>query len=196
MRPVGVRSFCFHENCPARMFLSYPKRVFLYTPLSLSTPAKEVTAKNLCSCRAGRNGNSTSAGKPQREGCLYMLKCSNAAILQLANSCFIKNQNCFPKALERQENPKQCCKCLIFIIWGWMDTIRNEIHAKIMVWWSKLQLITTIKNQSVCVLICTFSVRHPDSWTIILLRKKRNKWRYLKANCLAEQFFSWDLHDC
>lgn len=116
MRPVGVRSFCSHENCPARMFLSYPKRVFLYTPLSLSTPAKEVTAKNLCSCRAGRNGNSTSAGKPQREGCLYMLKCSNAAILQLANSCFIKNQNCFPKALERQENPKQCCKCLIFII--------------------------------------------------------------------------------
>lgn len=121
--------------------------------------------------------------------------------VQMLGICDMKT---LPSLKTRIVSPKHCrskripssVACLIFIIWEWMDTICNEIHAKIMVWWSKVQLITTVKNQSVCVLICTFSVRHPDSWTIILLRKKRNEWRYLEANCLAEQFFYWDLHDC
>lgn len=139
----------------------------------ISTPAKGATARNLCSCRVGRSGNNSSAGKPGREGCLYLLECPSAEHFQHAKHFFTTNQNCFPKAPERQESPM--LQCLIFIIWGGMDVIRNEMQAKIMVWWSKLQLITTIKNQSVCVLICKFSVHPPDSWTIILLRKKRNK---------------------
>jgi len=52
----------------------------------------------------GRNGNSSSAGTPEREGCLYILKCSNAANLQHANFFFIKKQNFFPKALEAKES--------------------------------------------------------------------------------------------
>lgn len=42
------------------------------------------------------------------------------------------NENCFPKAPEREENP--VLQCLIFIIRGGMDAIPNEMQAKIMVW--------------------------------------------------------------